>query len=97
MLKFNLHEDITEEIELGPFNVSNEVSVRFVIENATGGNIIEVSGRITGQPTWDALATLTGTTNELVTVDTYDVIKVVCSTFASSGNSVRIIACSFNR
>ena len=97
MLRFNLHTDIAATGELGPFNISNEVSVRFVIENAGAGNTILVSGRITGQRSWDSLGTLTGLVDEVILVDTYDEIRLTCTVFDSTGSSVRAIACSFDK
>lgn len=96
-LRFNLNKAITAIGEIGIYDISNEVSTRFVIEGASGANVIEISYRLNGQNDWILLDTLTGSINQLVIVDTCDAIKLECTTYGSTGSSVKIIACSFNR
>ena len=96
-LRFNLNTDISATGLVGEYDVSNEVCIRFVTERATSGNVITVSGRIRGASTYDLLGTLTGLVNQTVIVDTYDLIKIECTTYGSSASSVKLIACSFNR
>lgn len=97
MLRFNLNQLVTSTGELGIYDISDEISCRFVIENADSGNEFEISGRITGQNSWVSLGSLSGSTNEIVIVETYDDIKIECTTFDSLSSYVKIIGCSFNR
>lgn len=97
MLRFNLNKDIMATGELGIYDISNEVSIRFVVESAEAGNTITISGRITGQTTWDSIGSLVGSLNEVRLVDTYDEIRLVCTVFDPTGTSVRVIAASFNQ
>ena len=95
-LKYAVLEQITGPIVFPPANISDETKIRFVIENASGGNTMVVSARINGQTDWDLLATITGNDKSVVTVSTYDELKLECTSYASASNYVKVVASSFN-
>lgn len=43
-VRFNLNKDFTTTVEIGVYDISDEVSVRFVTERASGSNVITVTG-----------------------------------------------------
>lgn len=76
--------------------IGDESKMRVVIENASGGNTIVISGRIIGQSDWDLLSTINGSSKSVVNVLTYDEMKVECTSYASTADSVKVILSSFN-
>lgn len=95
-LKFSLVQQITAPALFPASNIANENKIRFVIEGATGSNIVVVRARIVGQADWDTVATITGNSKTVVNVSTYDELQVECTVYASSTNNVKVIASSFN-
>jgi len=95
-LKMRINKTISSPEILGTYDVSDEGKVRFVIEQASSGNEVEVRGRIKGASSFTLLKTITGSISEVINVFTYEEIEVECTVFESSTNLVKIIASSFN-
>lgn len=91
---FGINEMITGTGILGEYPTSGEYSIRFVTEQATNGNVIQVSGRIKGQTNFDSLLTLTGIEEQNLVVAPYDCLRVTTLVYnALSGkNHVRLLA-----
>lgn len=77
-------------------DISDESKLRVVIENAAGGNTFLVKGKVKGATNYTTLATITGSTSQVVNILTYDLLEVECSVYSSSSNYVRVIYSSFN-
>lgn len=95
-LKTNFVQTLTGPEVLPIAKIGDESKVRVVIEGATGGNEVTISGRIIGQSDWDLLAEIVGSDKLVVNVSTYDEMLVECTTFASSTNLIKVILSSFN-
>jgi hypothetical protein len=95
-IKMRINQILTSTKDLGIFDINDEDKVRIVVENAGSGNTIVVSGRITGQSSFVPLKTITGSSNEVVNVSTYEEIKIECTVFSALSNSgVKLLAASF--
>lgn len=95
-LKTNFVQTLSAPTVLPIAKIGDESKVRVVIEGATGGNEVTISGRIIGQSDWDLLAEIVGSDKLVVNVSTYDEMRVECTTFASSTNLIKVILSSFN-
>jgi hypothetical protein len=95
-IKFGVNKQAVGPTILGPLEVSGETKVRFIIENATINNTIEIRGRIKGQNSWDLLTTFTGNAAQNVNVNVYDELEIEITTYEATGNYVRILASGFN-
>jgi hypothetical protein len=76
-------------------SVSEEDKVRIVVSNASGGNVITVKGKLNNQDDFDLLQTITGNAKVVVTVTTYDIIEIECTSYGSSSDHVKVVAGSF--
>jgi hypothetical protein len=95
-IKMRINQILTSTKDLGIFDINDEDKVRVVVENAGSGNTIVVSGRITGQSSFVPLKTITGSSNEVVNVSTYEEIKIECTVFSALSNAgVKLLAASF--
>ena len=92
--KFGYNDRLESTGILTEVEIFDDDKIRFVVENAGASNEIVISAKISGQSTFDVLKTLTGTTEDLVIVDTYDIIKVECTTL--DGSNVKLIASGFS-
>jgi hypothetical protein len=75
--------------------ISNVVRCRFTTENCDVGNVYTLSAKIKGSNTWSSLGTITGNDNKTFSVFTYDVLKIELTTYATTGNFVKIIGQGF--
>ena len=95
-IKMRINQVLTSTKDLGIFDINDEDKVRIVVENAGSGNTIVVSGRITGQSSFVPLKTISGSSNEVVNVSTYEEIKIECTVFSAlSSAGVKLLAASF--
>ena len=95
-IKTNFVETLTETKVLPTTYISDEGKLRVVIEQASGGNVVVIRGRITGQDDWDILDTLNGSVKKVVSVATYDELQIECTVYAPVTNLVKVIVSSFN-
>lgn len=97
-LKFALNQYIQATgVLVNGSDISDESKVRFVIENAGGGNTVVVKGKISGEGGFSTvLATLSGSVNQVVNVSTYDQIHIECTVYSTTSNGVKVVASSFN-
>lgn len=80
---------------LSVFYVSGESKLRVVVENAGGGNVIQVQAKINLEASWEVIDTLTGPGSYSVNVSTYDYVRFNVSTYSASGTE-RVVVSSFN-
>ena len=94
--KFELNRILTTTGSLGNFqlNESNDF-IRFVVENANGGNTIVVKAGLNGQDesNFTTVLTLSGSDNKIVTVNNYEVININCTVL--DGTNIKIIGSGF--
>lgn len=95
-LKASINQNVTSDQYVAIVTVSDEDKVRFVVANAASNNEFIVEARIVGQEDWDTLATLLGNTKTVVSVKTYDQLRIRTNVYASASNYVRFVASSFN-
>lgn len=95
-LIYALNTVITVPGSLGVGIVKDEGSIRFVLTNAGPANVVRIRAKLTGMTTWVTLIDLTGNTNTLVDVFSYDQIEVICLVYDSLSNFVKIVASSFD-
>lgn len=95
-LKASINQNVTSDTYSALVTISDEDKVRFVVANAASNNEFVIEARIIGQEDWDLLATLTGNNKTVVSVKTYDQLRVRCTLYASASNYVRFVASSFN-
>ena len=95
-LKASINQNITNAQYVAVVTISDEDKVRFVVANAASNNEFVVEARIIGQEDWDLLHTIQGNTKTVVSVKTYDQLRIRCTNYASATNYVRLLASSFN-
>ena len=97
-IKMGLNREIFSSQNLGIFEITDDLVLRIVTENAGPSNTIVIKGRIKGQSTLSTLLTITGSISETVTVATYEEIEIECTVYDSLTTSgVKIIATSFDQ
>lgn len=96
MFRFNLNKKVSGIGEIASALTKDEVNVRVIVEHASAGNTIVVSGRVIGQSNWVPLATLIGSTNQVINIESYDSVKVECTSYSSINSFIKVLACSFN-
>ena len=91
--RFGYNDRIEQTGVLLETEILEDDKIRFVVQNAGGSNEITISAKLKGQSNYVPLKTLTGTTEDLVTVDTYELIKIECTTL--DGNNVILLGSGF--
>lgn len=70
--------------------------LRVVVENVGGGNTILVKGKLFPQSAYQTLATITGATSgTTVDISVVDEYQIVCSAYAASGGTPKVMASAF--
>jgi hypothetical protein len=95
-IKTAINEKVVGIGKIATIAVSNENKIRFVIANAGVTNTIVIRGQILGQDDFDDIKTLTGSVKDTVSVSTYDILEIECTTYDSLTNYTKVIASSFN-
>jgi hypothetical protein len=95
--KFSIKEYITTSGEIRPsvngLDISNLNQLRVVVEDAGGSNAIEVKVKLNGQSSFTTLTTITGSDTQVIDIETYDRIKLECTTL--DGSRVLVVAVGF--
>jgi hypothetical protein len=92
-----LNKQILSSGSLGIFDITDDLVVRVVVENAGATNNIVIRGRIKGQAAFTTLQNIAGSISTTVTVATYDEIEIDCTVYDSLSSSVKVIATSFDQ
>lgn len=96
-LIYGLNRKVRSTGSLGIGSIKDEGKIRYIISEAGPANVVRIRARINNQQTWVDLIDLTGNANELITVDGYDQVEVICLVFnPSDGYAFNIVASSFN-
>lgn len=82
--KYFTQAELLQGTEDGGFEIGNLEKARVVIENAGGGNEVVLRVKIKGQSSYTTLTTLTGNTNVLVDIRTYDLLQIECTTHSGT-------------
>lgn len=70
--------------------------LRVVVENVGGGNTILVKGKLFPQSAYQTLATIAGATSgTTVDISVVDEYQIVCSAYAASGGTPKVMASAF--
>lgn len=93
--KFGLNSQITQTGVVGIYDVAGLDRVRFATEGAGAGSIITLKARLEGQANFTLLATLTGETNEIVKVFTYDELQVEIVAFNAPAIAFKLLATGY--
>lgn len=97
--KFSINTFITQTGEILPsingFDITNLNQLRIVTEDADNSNVIDIKVRIKGQTSFTTLISVTGSVNTVVDIETYDEIKLECTTYATTGIRVKVVAVGF--
>lgn len=91
--KLGIEVSIFDATEIGVYNITDSDFIRFVVEDAGASNELVIETKLEEQSTWQTLKTFTGSGTFVITTQTYDLMRVTCSTF--DGTSVKIIASGF--
>jgi hypothetical protein len=91
--RFGYNQFVTATGILTETNILNDDKIRLVTENAGGTNEIKVYAKLNGQTNWDLLKTITGVSDLVVKVDTYERIKIESTIL--DGTNVKLIGAGF--
>ena len=97
--KYALNTHITTTGEISPSqnggDIANLNQLRVVIEDAGNSNTIDIRVRIAGQSTFTTLTTVTGSVNTVIDIETYDQIKLFCTSYETSAVRVKVVVAGF--
>lgn len=87
----------TTGIVNGDYNISSLSKIRVVTENAGAGNTFTIKARINGESGFNspAIATIVGDANTLVTVESYDEIRIECTVYDSTSNHIKLLSTGY--
>jgi len=78
---------------IGNYDISDNDSVRFVVENAGPSNVFQIRMKLDAQNGWTDVKTISGSKSEVLKTDTYDLMQIECLTLDGSG--VKLLASGF--
>jgi len=91
--KFEITQRVEQTGILGEFDIIDSDLTRFVVENAGGSNEFVIRAKLKGASTWNDLLTITGSDNVTLSVDTYELLQIECTTL--DGSEVRFSGSGF--
>jgi len=96
-LVYALNQIVTAPGSIGIGTIKDEGKIRFITAGAGPANVVRVRARINNQNTWTTLLDLTGNTNQVVDIFTFDQVEVICLVFdAANGIDFKIVGSSFD-
>lgn len=82
--RFGIDRYITSSGVVDLYDIEDNDLIRLVIEGSSATTTIEVSVRLKGQSSWTSLGSLSNNSTLLVRVDTYDQMKLDCTSFGGT-------------
>jgi hypothetical protein len=93
--KFGLNRYVQSIGTLGTFDVIDTQTAKFVVTNASPGNVFSVRGKINGQNTYVLIDTLVGSVTKDIDITKFDYIEIECTTYVSQSTYVQIDGSGF--
>lgn len=91
--KLGISQTLLSTGVVGVYDLTDNDSVRIVIEGANPGNVIQIRMRLQYQTSWTDIRTVNGSKSEVLKTDTYDFMQVECTTL--DGTNVHLSASGF--
>lgn len=93
--KLGVNQFIESTGVIGDYNLEDNDFIRVTIENANGGNTIDLYVRLDGQTTWKLVKSISGADSGRVDTNSYDELQIRCSVL--DGTNVKLLASGFKR